>query len=236
MRSKMDPAWNQWGHFVWLSARSQLPRQKYPVGRNTALTLWTRSPRTLYSRPQSLVPASDNVGGRWRSTPMGPGLRPVDYNLLSSRKVRTRPPAHAPRTPALVPIEHILTASRLMCCRRLPPPPPLPPPRPPPPSPSPILAAVAAAPARCCPSPGRRRRSIAWWALPTHPAGSPESSLSGPRPVSRPPTTSEVVGVQLPIRPAFGHVIYELLSTFEGALPPSNHAPAQPSHPPACTY
>ena len=37
------------------------------------------------------------------SNPMGPGLRPVVYNLLSSISVRTCPPAHAPRTPALVP-------------------------------------------------------------------------------------------------------------------------------------
>ena len=34
---------------------------------------------------------------------MGPGLRPVDYNLLSSISVRTCPPSNAPRTPALVP-------------------------------------------------------------------------------------------------------------------------------------
>ena len=63
----------------------------------------TRSTRTLSIRPQTWVPASDNVGGRWVSNPMGPGLRPVVYKLLSSISVRTRPPAHAPHTPALVP-------------------------------------------------------------------------------------------------------------------------------------
>ena len=64
----------------------------------------TRSTRTLSIRPQTWVPASDNVGGRWVSNPMGPGLRPVDYNLLSSKTVRAHSPAHAPRTPALVPL------------------------------------------------------------------------------------------------------------------------------------
>ena len=59
--------------------------------------------RTHSIWPQTWVPASGNVGGRWVSTPMGPGLRPVVYNLLSSTWVRTRPPAHAPHTPALVP-------------------------------------------------------------------------------------------------------------------------------------
>ena len=62
-----------------------------------------RQPRIHSIRPQTWVPASDNVGGRWGSNPMGPGLRPVVYKLLSSSSVRTRPPAHAPHTPALVP-------------------------------------------------------------------------------------------------------------------------------------
>ena len=63
-----------------------------------ALVRPSRQPRILSIRPQTGVPASDNVGGRWGSNPMGPGLRPVVYNLLSSILVRTRPPAHAPHT------------------------------------------------------------------------------------------------------------------------------------------
>ena len=62
------------------------------------------APEPSIIRPQTWVPASDNVGGRWVSNPMGPGLRPVVYNLLSSKTVRAHSPAHAPRTPALVPL------------------------------------------------------------------------------------------------------------------------------------
>ena len=45
------------------------------------------------------------------------------------------------------------------------------------------------------------------------------------------PTTSEVGGVRFPIGSAFGHIVYELLLTFEGALStlePCNHTALTP--------
>ena len=48
IRSKIDATWKQWNQSTCLSARGWLPRQKPPVGRNTALTL------RIWHRPQIL--------------------------------------------------------------------------------------------------------------------------------------------------------------------------------------
>ena len=48
IRSKIDATWKQWNQSTCLSARGWLPRQKPPVGRNTALTL------RIWHRPQFL--------------------------------------------------------------------------------------------------------------------------------------------------------------------------------------
>ena len=50
IRSKIDATWKQWDQSACLSARGWLPRQKHPVGRNTALTLWIGMEHNSFNR------------------------------------------------------------------------------------------------------------------------------------------------------------------------------------------
>ena len=66
-------------------------------------------------------------------------------------------------------------------------------------------------------------------ALSATPPAALNPSLSGPRPVSRPPTTSEVGGVRLPMGPAFGPVFGRSASAEQVRIHPSSLSRPQPN-------
>ena len=108
-------------HLTYIVAVCAERRSELHLPRAWLFTAFVGARNPTHSGSGPVSRPSDSVRGRWGPTPLGAVSSarllqpPLVYQGAHS------PSAHTPRTPALAHVLHILTAMRLVCCRRLPP-------------------------------------------------------------------------------------------------------------------